>query len=45
MTSDPHPEPRFERFRLVYLSGTTVDAYYCGGVTLEEVHVAVYTHP
>jgi hypothetical protein len=35
----PKPEPRFERFRLAYPSGTVVMAFYAGGVTLEEVQV------
>ena len=38
----PEPEPRFERFRLVYPSGTMVMAFYAGGAPLEEVKV---THP
>ena len=45
MTPDadtPDPIPRFERFRLVYPSGTVIESYYCGGATLREVQV---THP
>lgn len=38
----PKPEPRYERFRLVYPSGTVVMAFYAGGARLEEVRV---THP
>jgi hypothetical protein len=31
------PEPRFKRFRLIYPSGTVVDAYYGDGAMVEEV--------
>jgi hypothetical protein len=37
-----NPEPRYERYRLTYPSGTVVNAYYAGGAPLEEVRV---THP
>jgi hypothetical protein len=40
MTTDiTEPEPRFERFRIVYPSGTTLDRYWLleGGGTLREV--------
>ena len=37
----PEPAPRFERFRVVYPSGTVIEAYYGpDGAPLEEV-----THP
>jgi hypothetical protein len=43
MTTDtPGPVPLFERFRLVYPSGTVIESYYCGGATLGEVEVS---HP
>ncbi len=45
MTIDtPEPEPRYERFRLTYPSGTVIDSHYgrADGATLEEVRV---THP
>jgi hypothetical protein len=42
MTTDT-PEPRYERFTVQYpVSGTTIDAYYCGGATLREAQVG---HP
>lgn len=44
MTTDtPEPEPRHERFRLVYPSGTVIESHYGpDGATLREVRV---THP
>jgi hypothetical protein len=37
-----NPKPRYERFRLVYPSGTMMMAFYAGGAPLEEVRA---THP
>jgi hypothetical protein len=42
MTQPSEPAPRYERFRLVYPSGTVVHAHYVGGLTLEEVRIS---HP
>lgn len=43
MTADtPEVEPRYERYRLVYPSGTAIGAYYFSGATVNEVRV---THP
>lgn len=40
MTTDtPEIEPRYERYRLAYPSGTVVMSFYAGGATLEEVRV------
>jgi hypothetical protein len=39
MTDTPEPTPLYERYRLVYPSGTAIDAYYAGGATLREVAV------
>jgi len=39
MTTDtPEPEPRYERFRITYPSGTVID-YYTDGSTLREAQV------
>ncbi|MGH8584654.1 MAG: hypothetical protein ACREWE_00165 [Gammaproteobacteria bacterium] len=43
MNDTPELEPRYERFRLTYPSGTVVESYYGpDGADLEEVRVA---HP
>jgi hypothetical protein len=41
MTTETPTEPRFERFRITYPSGTVFDSYYLieGGGTLREVQV------
>ena len=39
VTDTPEPEPRYERFAVAYPSGTVIESFYAGGVTLREVRV------